>query len=46
VFRDGVIATFTLYVTLTFVMVAESFQLLWFMSYLGIRGCVLFIFTF
>jgi hypothetical protein len=45
VFRDGVILKLTLYVTLTLLMVVESFQLLWFMSYLDIRGCVLFIFT-
>jgi hypothetical protein len=46
VLRDGFILTFSMFATSSFVMVVESFQLLWFMSHLGIRGCFLFVFRF
>ena len=45
-FRDGCILTFNMYVTSPFVMVVDSFELLWFMSDLGSRGCFIFVFRF
>jgi hypothetical protein len=43
VIRDCFILTFSMYVRSSFVMVVEAFQLFWFVSDLGRRGCILFV---